>query len=425
MAVSKRLRYEILRRDDHTCRYCGATAPGAPLRVDHVTPVALGGADTPDNLVTSCEPCNSGKSSATVDAAVVAGVSDDALRWAEAMKQAAAELSEQAKPKDDYRNAFEAEWNTWTYPSGGKRLKHDLPADWKSSIERFRQAGLPIEVWADIVERAMTNKTVRADNLFRYCCGIAWRMISELHDRAKSIAGGAPQPKPVLDSLVQAAIDVWAADMGDEADEAMRQSILASAQAYRELDSEPHRLVEAAQYAAWFGLPSIDDAVAALEHDSIMRKWQSAWRTSVGDYANAEQISQVKKRIVDLLAADVYVGRLEKAAVYAGAHRSTFLHFGLTRDELACVGGSEVGAKALETWSESFHAAIDRWPNSEERLLFVESFRRIVREGDLWITDVYAASAAAGAYQDPDFSTCMPRCDSVFEAARALPQPSA
>jgi hypothetical protein len=63
MAVSKRLRYEILRRDNHTCRYCGASAPDVPLRVDHVTPVALGGSDKPDNLVASCEACNSGKSS--------------------------------------------------------------------------------------------------------------------------------------------------------------------------------------------------------------------------------------------------------------------------------------------------------------------------------------------------------------------------
>lgn len=37
MAVSKRLRYEILRRGNHTCRYCGASAPDVPLRVDHVT----------------------------------------------------------------------------------------------------------------------------------------------------------------------------------------------------------------------------------------------------------------------------------------------------------------------------------------------------------------------------------------------------
>jgi hypothetical protein len=63
MAVSKRLRYEILRRDRYTCRYCGASAPDAPLRVDHVTPVALGGTNHPSNLVAACEPCNSGKTS--------------------------------------------------------------------------------------------------------------------------------------------------------------------------------------------------------------------------------------------------------------------------------------------------------------------------------------------------------------------------
>ena len=54
MAVTKRMRFEILRRDNHACRYCGATAPDVKLAVDHVTPVALGGTDSPDNLVASC-----------------------------------------------------------------------------------------------------------------------------------------------------------------------------------------------------------------------------------------------------------------------------------------------------------------------------------------------------------------------------------
>lgn len=58
MAVSKRLRYEILRRDNHTCRYCGATAPDVKLTVDHVVPVALGGSDVPTNLVAACDACN-------------------------------------------------------------------------------------------------------------------------------------------------------------------------------------------------------------------------------------------------------------------------------------------------------------------------------------------------------------------------------
>lgn len=72
MAVSKRLRFEILRRDGHRCRYCGAGALAAPLTVDHVTPLALGGTDDPSNLATACEPCNSGKTSTLPESGALA-----------------------------------------------------------------------------------------------------------------------------------------------------------------------------------------------------------------------------------------------------------------------------------------------------------------------------------------------------------------
>lgn len=54
MAISKRLRFEVLRRDNHMCRYCGRGAPDVALTVDHVVPVALGGHSDPTNLVTAC-----------------------------------------------------------------------------------------------------------------------------------------------------------------------------------------------------------------------------------------------------------------------------------------------------------------------------------------------------------------------------------
>ena len=61
MAVSKRTRFEVLRRDNHACRYCGRTAPEVKLTLDHVVPVSLGGTDDPDNLVAACHDCNSGE----------------------------------------------------------------------------------------------------------------------------------------------------------------------------------------------------------------------------------------------------------------------------------------------------------------------------------------------------------------------------
>lgn len=52
-------RREVLRRDNHTCQYCGSTKH---LTLDHVIPRSKGGQHTWDNVVTACEKCNSTKS---------------------------------------------------------------------------------------------------------------------------------------------------------------------------------------------------------------------------------------------------------------------------------------------------------------------------------------------------------------------------
>lgn len=91
MAVSKRLRYEILRRDNHACRYCGATAPDAKLNVDHVIPQSLGGSDKPENLVTSCTDCNAGKTSSMPNAMPVADVDQETFRQAAELRRKATE----------------------------------------------------------------------------------------------------------------------------------------------------------------------------------------------------------------------------------------------------------------------------------------------------------------------------------------------
>jgi hypothetical protein len=60
--LSKRTRFEILKRDGMRCRYCGATPLQSKLHVDHVVPLAEGGPDDPTNLITACADCNLGKS---------------------------------------------------------------------------------------------------------------------------------------------------------------------------------------------------------------------------------------------------------------------------------------------------------------------------------------------------------------------------
>lgn len=59
--LSKKVRFEVFKRDSFTCQYCGEKAPEVILNVDHINPVSKGGDNDMMNLITSCESCNSGK----------------------------------------------------------------------------------------------------------------------------------------------------------------------------------------------------------------------------------------------------------------------------------------------------------------------------------------------------------------------------
>lgn len=61
-SVSKKIRFEVFKRDSFQCQYCGESAPKVTLELDHIEPVSKGGSNDITNLVTSCFDCNRGKS---------------------------------------------------------------------------------------------------------------------------------------------------------------------------------------------------------------------------------------------------------------------------------------------------------------------------------------------------------------------------
>lgn len=65
--IAKKTRFEVFKRDGFKCVYCGACAPEAVLVVDHIDPVANGGANEIVNYATACQPCNAGKSDRKLD----------------------------------------------------------------------------------------------------------------------------------------------------------------------------------------------------------------------------------------------------------------------------------------------------------------------------------------------------------------------
>lgn len=175
MAVTKRTRYEVLRRDNHTCRYCGATAPNATLTIDHVTPVALGGTDDPTNLVTACRDCNAGKGSSSPDEATVADIDKRAATWAAAMLRAGDILAETADAREQYVGAFLEAWPQYRY----------LPDSLISTVERFYDLGLPQNVMVDAAHAAATTKGVY--DRPAYFAGICWKRVRAMQDIASQI----------------------------------------------------------------------------------------------------------------------------------------------------------------------------------------------------------------------------------------------
>lgn len=178
MAISKRTRYEVLRRDSYTCRYCRST--DNPLAVDHVTPVSLGGTDAPENLVACCRDCNAGKSSSSPDADTVTDVSEDAVRWAAAMQEAARERETTRGEDMEWLGEFYDYWNAATAHA-------NLPADWDTTVRKFRASGVSIGEMEDAANLALARISPYSKNHFRYFCGICWNIVRELTARAEQI----------------------------------------------------------------------------------------------------------------------------------------------------------------------------------------------------------------------------------------------
>jgi hypothetical protein len=66
-SLSKKIRFEVFKRDSFKCQYCGKSAPNVILEVDHINPVSKGGDNDLLNLITSCYDCNRGKSDRQID----------------------------------------------------------------------------------------------------------------------------------------------------------------------------------------------------------------------------------------------------------------------------------------------------------------------------------------------------------------------
>lgn len=183
--VPRSLRFQVLRRDNHACRYCGATAPDARLTVDHVTPVALGGTNDPSNLVTACADCNAGKAATPPDAALVQQVAEDAMRWARARAQAAV-LLRQADEERDTKAELVIEHFQAMLVKAGRSPEYGPDDDPYSSVFTRVDRGLEIEDITRLVDQAVRWKVgkIPTNRLWAYLAGCCWNRIRAIEEAA-------------------------------------------------------------------------------------------------------------------------------------------------------------------------------------------------------------------------------------------------
>lgn len=265
MAVSKRLRFEILRRDNHTCRYCGRTPPEVEVTVDHVLPTALGGTDDANNLVTACKDCNSGKTSIAPGSALVADVDNDAIRWAAATKAASDKASADYATVRTYREAFDNAWHSYNRPAL-------MDENWRSSIENFRIRGLPIEILTDAAHKAMSTEYIKPADKFKYVCGIAWKRIREIEKDARAnfaTPAGTPvdtasatvtassdsdewedpTTRPVIEAAVAVWLSMWRMTNGEDPPAGLEDEVRENAGAMYPEELAPSVVIAAAEIA--------------------------------------------------------------------------------------------------------------------------------------------------------------------------------
>lgn len=172
-ALSKKTRFEVFKRDGFKCMYCGAHPPSVLLHVDHIDPVALGGKNDMDNLVTSCQPCNQGKS-ATPLSAVPQSLADKAAE--------AVERESQIKGYQDVMAAARERIDDQSWDVAEVFMAHfsedTFRKDWRVSIKSFvEQLGLHECLGA--MEKALAKKRHSKTGAFSYFCGICWNKIRE------------------------------------------------------------------------------------------------------------------------------------------------------------------------------------------------------------------------------------------------------
>ena len=172
MTISKKLRFEVFKRDGFKCAYCGKTPPTVTLEIDHIEPKARGGKDDINNYLTACFDCNRGKRDIPLDK-IPTKLSDNLQV-----------LQEQESQLKEYRKLItKIEKRVQRDIQDINEIYIDAYPGWEFS-GRFKNASLktflrllPKDQIILSLEIAISRYPNNRNRVINYFCGVCWHKI--------------------------------------------------------------------------------------------------------------------------------------------------------------------------------------------------------------------------------------------------------
>ena len=170
-SITTKTRFDVFKRDLFTCQYCGNHPPAIILEPDHIDPVANGGNNDMDNLITSCFDCNRGKA-----ARLLTDVPKSLIEKAEEIKERELQIKGYQKLMKSVRNRLDREslqvCSIYELYIEGMTL---TPTSLKT-VRKFIEKIDVLQVM-DAMENACTKPSLKRREEFKYFCGICWNII--------------------------------------------------------------------------------------------------------------------------------------------------------------------------------------------------------------------------------------------------------
>lgn len=174
MALSKKLRFEVFKRDGFICQYCGGHPPAIILEVDHVHPKSKGGTDEIHNLVTSCFNCNRGKGKHSLNS-----IPPSLAESVKMMRERERQVKEYMKLIKNVDSFIDDQIDmVEKIYAKGYEYKWLFGPSFRMSVKRFINS-LGLEETKDSMEKAVAKCPGDPNACIKYFCGVCWSKIRE------------------------------------------------------------------------------------------------------------------------------------------------------------------------------------------------------------------------------------------------------